>query len=76
MPISVIAANIGFARPEIVFDGSSPPPLIEEGMIWAISSGGKLGAFDASTGQDKWTVGLPGANGANGHHEHLMLDIG
>ena len=50
----------GFARPEIVFDGSSPPPLIEEGMIWAISSGGKLGAFDASTGQDKWTVGLPG----------------
>jgi hypothetical protein len=28
-------------------------------MIWAISSGGKLGAFDASTGQDKWTAGLP-----------------
>lgn len=50
----------GFARPEIVFDGSSPPPLIEEGMIWAISSGGKLSALDASTGQDKWTVGLPG----------------
>ncbi len=49
-----------FARPDIVFDGGSPPPLIEEGTIWAISSGGRLSALDASTGQDKWTARLPG----------------
>jgi 2-oxoglutarate ferredoxin oxidoreductase subunit beta len=31
---------------------------------------------DLYRADETWTVGLPGANGSNGHHEHLMLDIG
>jgi outer membrane protein assembly factor BamB len=49
-----------FTKPEVVFDANCPPPQVEDEVIWAVHSGNRLSALDGATGQEKWTVDLPG----------------
>jgi outer membrane protein assembly factor BamB len=49
-----------FTRADLVFDGSCPPPQVEDDVIWAVHSGRRMSALDAASGQGKWTVDLPG----------------
>lgn len=48
-----------FSRPDLVFDATSPPPQVEDGVLWAVHSGTRLSALDAASGKDTWTVTLP-----------------
>ena len=47
------------ARPDLTFDATSPPPQVEDGVLWAVHSGNRLSALDAASGKEKWTVTLP-----------------
>jgi outer membrane protein assembly factor BamB len=48
-----------FARPDLTFDATSPPPQAADGVLWVVHSGTCLSALDAASGKDKWKVTLP-----------------
>ncbi len=48
-----------YSRPDLVFDATSPPPQVEDGVLWAVHSGTRLSALDAASGRDTWTATLP-----------------
>jgi len=48
-----------FARPDLTFDATSPPPQVADGMLWVVHSGTCLSALDAASGKEKWKVTLP-----------------
>ena len=48
-----------FSRPDLVFDANSPPPQVEDGVLWAVHSEARLSALDAASGSDQRTVTLP-----------------
>jgi outer membrane protein assembly factor BamB len=58
--LSVKDGQTVLSRPDLRFDAGCPPPVVEEGAIWAIQAGRKMTALDAATGRDQWTVNLPG----------------
>jgi len=48
-----------FARSDLTFDATSPPPQVADGMLWVVHSGTCLSALDAASGKEKWKVTLP-----------------
>lgn len=53
-----------FSRPEVVFDGTCPPPQVGPDAVFAVLSGGRMTALDAASGRQKWTTALPVGIGA------------
>lgn len=48
-----------FALPEVVFDEISPPPALQDGLVWAVDARSRLVAVDAGSGVLKLSAPLP-----------------
>ena len=47
-----------FSQPDMKFDSSCPPPLVDEGILWVVDSGNQLSALDEGSGRVRWLAPL------------------
>lgn len=60
------------------YDGARAAPTVDDGMVYHLGALGRLAAYDAATGAERWSVRLPGVFEADiplwGYSEHVLID--
>ncbi|MGQ9662947.1 MAG: outer membrane protein assembly factor BamB family protein [Kiritimatiellia bacterium] len=60
------------------YGGTRTTPTVKDGLVFVLSGMGRIGSFDAKTGQERWSVNIVTAYGGHcpnwGYSESLLVD--